>query len=149
MQFFDKLIQAILTSGIITIPFNDIPKPSGNYNIGTKSIELTDENRYEWFTEEKGDYRKIIVQLWYPTGSENGDVANYVDHGEYRINTLAEQFNYSPRLFRKLPKVKTNSIYNAEFHKDKFPLLIFKVGPKILFCSVHCSLAKTRVEIFL
>ena len=84
MQFFDKLIQAILTSGIITIPFNDIPKPSGNYNIGTKSIELTDENRYEWFTEEKGDYRKIIVQLWYPTGSENGDVANYVDHGEYK-----------------------------------------------------------------
>ena len=128
MQFFDKLIQAILTSGIISIPFNDIPKPSGNYNIGTKSIELTDENRYEWFTEEKGDYRKIIVQLWYPTDSENGDVANYIDYGEYRINTLAEQFNYSPRLLRKLPKVKTNSIYNAEFHKDKFPLLIFSHG---------------------
>lgn len=129
MHFLENIIRAIITSGIIAIPFKDTPKPTGEYKVGTKSIELVDKNRLEWFTDvEQDDFRRIVVQLWYPTDSNKGEKAKYIDHGQNRINTLAEQFNYNSRLFRKLPKVQTNSIYNASFYDAKFPLLIFSHG---------------------
>jgi hypothetical protein len=32
------------------------------YSVGTKIFEWTDESRDEWFTEDKDDKRRIVVQ---------------------------------------------------------------------------------------
>ena len=113
----------------VSIPFNAPPQPSGESQIGTKSIELIDLDRLEWFTEDPNDFRKIMIQVWYPTQDYQGEKELYIDYGDIRIKALAEQFDYNPKLFKNLTKIETNSIKNAKpnFNK-KYPLIIFSHG---------------------
>ena len=103
MKIFRTLSILIITLSslrCVSIPFNDVPKPTGNNNIGTKSIQLIDDDRLEWFTEDPKDLRKIMIQIWYPTDQPNGEEELYIDYGELRIEALASQFEYSPFLLK-------------------------------------------------
>ena len=129
LNFFSLLIITLLSTGCVTIPFNEVPKPTGDKNIGTESIELIDIDRLEWFTEDPQDLRKIMIQIWYPTDDLDGEKELYIDYGELRIEALASQFDYSPFLFKKLIDVETNSIKKAEpSTQSSFPLIIFSHG---------------------
>ena len=129
LRFFLFLIITLLSTGCVAIPFNEVPKPTGDRNIGTESIELIDIDRLEWFTEDPQDLRKIMIQIWYPTDDLDGEKESYIDYGELRIEALASQFDYSPFLFKKLIDVETNSIKKAEpSTQSSFPLVIFSHG---------------------
>ena len=54
------------------VPFENLPIPSGNYKVGTRVYTWVDTERYEWFTDISEDYRKIVVQIWYPAISVSG-----------------------------------------------------------------------------
>ena len=119
----------MLSIGCVSVPFNDVPKPTGNKNTATYSIELIDSNRLEWFTDSPNDLRKIMIQVWYPTDEYEGEKELYIDYGDIRIKALADQFDYNPSLFRKLINIKTNSIKRAVPSNDSsFPLIIFSHG---------------------
>ena len=128
MHFFLATISFFLV-GCISIPFNNPPKPSGKSQIGTQSIELIDLERLEWFTENPDDFRKIMIQVWYPTKDYQGEKELYIDYGDIRIKTLAEQFDYKPFLFKGLTEIETNSFTKAKPKvNNKFPLIIFSHG---------------------
>ena len=113
------------------IPIKKPPKPTGSFNVGTQSFELTDTNRLEWFTKDNpDDLRKIMIQAWYPTSDNQGERENYIDYGKIRIKALAEQFDYKPFIFKGLIKVKSNSFSNAKADNSKgpYPLIIFSHG---------------------
>ena len=119
----------ITSTGCVSIPFSNPPKPSGNLNVGTQSFELIDLNREEWFTDNQNDLRKIMVQVWYPTEQDNGQRELYIDNGNIRIKALADQFEYNPSLFRKLVNIETNSIKEAvPYNSGSYPLIIFSHG---------------------
>ena len=129
LKFFFSLIITVLSTGCVAIPFNEVPKPTGDRNIGTESVELIDNDRLEWFTEDPQDLRKIMIQIWYPTDDLDGEKERYIDYGELRIEALASQFDYRPFLFKKLIDVETNSIKKAEpSTQSSFPLIIFSHG---------------------
>ena len=113
------------------IPIKNPPQPTGGFNVGTQSFELTDTNRLEWFTKDNlEDTRKIMVQVWYPTIDTEGKKENYIDYGKIRAKALAEQFDYKPFIFNSLIKVKSNSFSNAKADNQNgpYPLVIFSHG---------------------
>ena len=119
----------IFFKSCISIPFNTPPQPSGESQIGTKSIELIDLDRLEWFTEDPNDFRKIMIQVWYPTQDYQGEKELYIDYGDIRVEALAEKFDYSPKLFKKLISIRTNSISEATPNKGElYPIIIFSHG---------------------
>ncbi len=59
------LIIMLMIPTIMFPQFKNI-EPLGEYEIGTTSYTLTDNSREEYFTEED-DYRKVTIQLWYPS----------------------------------------------------------------------------------
>ena len=61
------------------IPFKDLPVPTGEFNVGTRIYNWKDETREEWFTEEEGDIRKIVVQVWYPSLDVADEKMSYLD----------------------------------------------------------------------
>ncbi|MEE2858253.1 MAG: hypothetical protein VX820_00880 [Candidatus Neomarinimicrobiota bacterium] len=136
IRFFTILtIYFLLTScGMVVsklIPFTDLPKPIGKYNIGTKIETWIDYDRLEWFTEnDKNDHRKIVVQFWYPTDDVSGDFAPYMDDWKKRIGPVSEQVEVKEFMISSIKNVNTNSHMDATIKKmnNKMPLIIFSHG---------------------
>ncbi|MFF6904764.1 alpha/beta hydrolase family protein [Streptomyces sp. NPDC012389] len=51
-----------------TAPVAVLPRPTGRHSVSTRSLPLTDFGRTDPFASRPGP-RKLMVQLWYPTGS--------------------------------------------------------------------------------
>jgi dienelactone hydrolase len=44
-----------------------LPPLTGAYAVGVKTLDLIDESRDEWFSEDPSDHRELIAHIWYPT----------------------------------------------------------------------------------
>ena len=93
----------------LLFPFNPLPQPNGEYNIGSQIYTWTDSTRQEWFTKnDTTDYRKLAVQIWYPsTQKPISKPMPYIDFIDKRIPILANQLSdhlnlYLPIIHKKL-----------------------------------------------
>ena len=62
------------------MPFKNLPQPDGQYIIGTDVLILEDFDRQEFFTDYLDDFRKIVVQVWYPANSKTDSIYPYLDY---------------------------------------------------------------------
>ena len=69
------------------VSFDNLPKPSGPYDVGTQIFTWEDTTRFEWFTTYSKDYRKIVVQIWYPADYISGAPIPYLDQWQERIGS--------------------------------------------------------------
>ena len=118
--------------GIIStlIPFDNLPTPSGSYKVGTRIYTWVDSSRDEWFTEMPEDYRKIVVQVWYPARSVSGMPIPYLDQWQRRIGPIAKQIELPKMLIHSIKHVQSNSYLDAEIDNNDriYPLIIFSHG---------------------
>ena len=112
-------------------PVFKFEKPTGKYQIGTKIYHFTDSLRNEIFTENVGQKREMMVQIWYPTDQKsNNNFAPYIEDSKTKTTAVAELFGYPKICFSQLQYVKSNAIYNAGVShiKEKYPVLIYLTG---------------------
>ena len=112
------------------IPFENLPKPLGAYEVGTQIFTWEDNDRLEWFTDDMNDHRKIVVQTWYPAENVMGEPVPYLDQWEKRIGPIAEQIELSKVLIYSIKNIQSNSYLNAKIKrlKNPSPLIIFSHG---------------------
>jgi len=112
------------------IPLNDLPKPTGEYGVGTQIVEWTDPTRNEWFTKTLGDKRRMVVQAWYPTKPSNAAPLPYIAKPDQWLPALSGVLGLPQFLFNHLRDIKTHSILNAPIHPmiEHTPLIIFSHG---------------------
>jgi dienelactone hydrolase len=73
----------IIISGVHDVSF--LPKLTGSYGVGVRSMHLVDESRPENFTTDQTDVREMMVQLWYPTETSNdGTRTEYMDYPTFQ-----------------------------------------------------------------
>ena len=73
----------IMISGTHETSF--LPKPTGSYGIGIKTLHLIDSSRPENFTTDTTDVREMMMQLWYPVqSSPNETRAEYMDYPTFQ-----------------------------------------------------------------
>ena len=114
----------------ILIPFHDLPAPTGPYSVGTRVFNWEDKSREEWFTETPDDFRKIVVQIWYPTHGVMGNPAPYLDYAYHRVKPISEQVELPPFMINHIQDVHSNSYMNAPLKAadGPYPLVIFSHG---------------------
>jgi len=114
----------------LLIPFQDIPAPTGSFSVGTRVFNWEDNKREEWFTEKEGDFRKIVVQVWYPTDEVTGVPVPYLDFAQHRIKPISEQVELPPFMIKHIQDVNSNSYLNAALKSaiESYPLVIFSHG---------------------
>ncbi len=112
------------------IPFKDLPPPTGEFNVGTRIYNWKDETREEWFTEEEGDIRKIVVQVWYPSLDIGDEKMSYLDYPDQRIKHISDYIELPKFLVTPIEYVKSNSYLNIDIkpEKEPYPLVIFSHG---------------------
>jgi dienelactone hydrolase len=71
-------VLSIATFGMLLIvPMFSLPKPTGNYPVGTRIVYLKDSSRTEDKAEKPGTPRELMVQIWYPADPSNNHLAAY------------------------------------------------------------------------
>ncbi len=108
--------------------FRDLPQPKGEYIIGTDIFNWEDTYRDEWFTKDKIDSRKIVVQVWYPASEISDSLYPYMDYPELQIESISKRIGKGKGFIKPAANVKTNSYYKAKPINEKFPLILFSHG---------------------
>ena len=116
----------------LAVPVFSLPFPTGPHPIGTQIFQWADSTRMEWFTSENpDDYRKIMVQLWYPSKPrEDSDPEPYIDNVDVRAETIGSAGGFSGWLAGHIELIKTNSFLNAtpDFSSSPYPVLVLSHG---------------------
>ena len=134
-----KLIVNIKVSGIIVwfvvslitlylFPNFSLPTPTGSFAIGTMAFEVTDTNREEFYTQEVGDHRKLMVQVWYPAEKDlNLDLQTYPKQVAEALNSV---LNVPDWLFGYFSNINTHTYIDAKVLPldTKYPLIVFSPG---------------------
>ena len=125
---FSLFILIIFNSCSLILNFQDLPKPKGKYIIGTDVFMWEDTYRDEWFTKDKIDTRKIVVQIWYPASEKSDSLYPYMDHQNLRIESIANRIGKSKAFIKPVGGVEGNSYFKAKPIDQKFPLILFSHG---------------------
>ena len=128
MRLIFYLSLFLFSSCSLILNFRDLPKPEGQYIIGTDVFTWEDTYRDEWFTKDKIDTRKIVVQIWYPASEKSDSLYPYMDNADIRIQSISERIGKGKGLIKPASQVKTNTYYKAKPIDEKFPLILFSHG---------------------
>ena len=128
MRFIFYLGFIFLSSCSLILNFRDLPEPQGQYIIGTDIFTWEDNYRDEWFTKDKIDTRKIVVQIWYPASEKSDSLYPYMDYANLRVESISERIGKGKGTIKPATKVKTNTYYKADPVNKKFPLILFSHG---------------------
>jgi predicted dienelactone hydrolase len=123
------LLYLIISAFILFLfPIVNLPKPTGDYAVGTTFMTFVDPNRPEIFTEDTADHREFIARVWYPTDAAIGSPMIY------RKNIpqigLIESGGAPNFIFGHYNLIKTNSYLDAPISNQQsmYPVLIFSNG---------------------
>ena len=112
----------------VFIPLRNLPSPDGQYIVGTDVIILEDKNRFETFTKETDDYRKIIVQIWYPATEPSDSIYPYLDYKDLKTPYIAKRLEVSEKIINRVNSIQANGYYKAKPKNNEFPVIIFSHG---------------------
>ncbi len=122
------LLSSVMSS--VLFPYYEIPKPSGEYLVGTKTYDVVDEGRIEQYDDSK-ESRKFKVQIWYPLDSNDGlEKAPWLYEGISIARGLSKDAHLPFFVLDKMANVESNSYIGGEISakKDKYPIIIISHG---------------------
>ncbi|HOY13759.1 MAG TPA: hypothetical protein PLY70_11490 [Saprospiraceae bacterium] len=122
------LILCSIVPWSIFLPVPKLPKPLGQYRVGTKIFRWIDSNRHEQLTTNPSDYRNVVVQAWYPRPADAiGNHSKYIDG----LHNLPNKIGILPRfIFDHFDQVETHGMLNAQISsaQKQWPVIIFLTG---------------------
>jgi hypothetical protein len=106
-----------------------LPKLTGGYSVGVRTIHLIDSSRPENFTANPSDVREMMVQLWYPI--EKGTLGTRTEYMDYP--TFQWLKNRSPIPLITIPNnaylfVRPHGRNETMIAAGMFPVVIFSPG---------------------
>lgn len=111
------------------LPVFSFPKPTGSYAVGTASFLLEDRARMDTNTSNPTDYRKLMIQVWYPAAIDsNAQRAPYVEHIAPLLEGVGDAISIPPFLLSHLQYVQSNAYMDAGVAKAQYPVLLFSHG---------------------
>ncbi|RKS07315.1 platelet-activating factor acetylhydrolase isoform II [Nocardiopsis sp. Huas11] len=116
------------------LPPVDFPEPSGGYAVGTTTVQWTDRDRDETWTEDPDDRRTVVAQLWYPAEPGTGTAgAPYLGRtaAEARVVTdaIADGFGLPGSLLSDAARARTRAAAGAAPVRDGAPLPVVVFSP--------------------
>lgn len=127
VSIFIVLFTSILAYGF---PIYDMPDASGDFLIGTKTFEVTDEERVDPYGENN-DARRIKIQVWYPAETVQGDtLAFWLEDGLDIPRSLTKDWGLPNFILDQTVEVRSNSFKDAPIHSalNDYPVVVISHG---------------------
>lgn len=123
----------IVISGALAFvfPVYKMPVPTGKYEIGTQSFDITDPERGAIYSGNLDNNRKIKIQVWYPAETTEGyERVAWIEDGKIVAEALAKDMGLPSFSLDQTALVVSNSYKNAPISDelDKYPVVIISHG---------------------
>jgi predicted dienelactone hydrolase len=129
-SFLTLGLVALSTAIPALLPVPRIAKPTGEFQVGTQSIVLTDASRLELYSG-RDETRKFMIQTWYPAAPRRNDVhAPWVNNADVFARTIAVYFNFPEFFLDHLTLSKSPAYQNAPLDANgkPYPVIVFSHG---------------------
>lgn len=107
----------IVLTGVLSylLPMFRLPKPTGKYAVGTRTLHLTDERRADEHGVFPSGKRELMVQVWYPAQPLRNRLAVYRTRKETTLRSSYQAV------------LRTHSFQDAPLSQDQkaYPVLLF------------------------
>jgi dienelactone hydrolase len=110
------------------LPMFKLPKPTGQYPVGTTMLYLVDTSRKEMHMGSFPGDREVIVQLWYPASTHKGRKAKYRKKSEttfkssYQAVLDAHYLQDPPCAAGAFPVTLYNPAWHGSRHRGTFTI---------------------------
>lgn len=108
------------------IPVFNFPKPSGSYSVGSKQLFLKDTTRLEPISDEEGDFRRLTVNVYYPSKEQINTPNPYMEDGSHEA--YAGSVGMPELIFSHFTKVNTHIQQDISMAPKKLPVIILSHG---------------------
>jgi dienelactone hydrolase len=111
--------------------YNNLPKPTGPYSIGTALYHVIDSNRRENHSDNKNDKRELMIQVWYPSSTTDRPAWHYLSDVMHALNKdIGKKIVLPKALFTYFSAFPTYATLNPSIYlQDKpYPVIIFSHG---------------------
>lgn len=125
------LVLVVCATVSLAFPMFTLPQPSGEYTIGTMTLEMLDASRPETFTDDPNDKRDLMLQAWYPAEKPAAGVKPEPFWGSdpRRRQMLAKSLRQPGFLFNHLAMIPSHAYADAKVAgAGSYPVLIFSHG---------------------
>lgn len=127
---------SIVISGALMVifPVYEIPKPTGEFSVGTVTFELTDPVRTEKYgenTDATNALRRIKVQVWYPSDDVSGyEQALWLQDGILLSRSLAKEMKMPFFVLDHTKDILSNAYSDAPISQssENYPVIILSHG---------------------
>ncbi len=131
LKYFTLSLAILLTVAATVLsyalPVFQFPQPSGEYTVGNRAIYLEDLSREETITLETNDYRRLTVQVWYPSEQEITSPEPYLNEGYKEAFAISK--NLPEFMLSHFRLIKTHTEKNLSVaNQDSIPLILLSHG---------------------
>ncbi|MBT2285876.1 lipase [Paenibacillus polymyxa] len=129
-----SILVLALSAGTIVLtsffPAFTMPESTGSFAIGTFSQQLTDDSREETKSDETGDKRELMINVWYPVDQETAKGLSLEHYPAELGEAISLVFGIPPVVFSYLDTIPTHVVKGAEVSaaQSKYPVLLFSPG---------------------
>ncbi|MGW8824709.1 alpha/beta hydrolase [Paenibacillus lautus] len=118
------------------LPVFHLPTPSGEFRVGTDTLHFVDADREETFTEQKGDKRELIVQVWYPAAAsgQGTEKATVFPKDKRLFHTYMQAYSEYLGLpaaaldYWKYSRANANGHADLRLAKNPYPVVLLSHG---------------------
>lgn len=129
------ILTALSVCLMVYLPVFHLSKPDGADKVGTQTFHLTDSSRDEVLTEEQGDNRELMIQIWYPTENKDNKKREFLfpeDKEMFKkyVQTYSNSLNLPDFVFDYWKYSKTNSFKDVEIlpSTSPYPVVLLSHG---------------------
>lgn len=112
-------------------PVYKMPKPIGQYKVGTVTFDAVDTSRRAIYSDNTTKDRKIRIQMWYPSDNIKGYKAvPWLEDGQKVSDGIADMMKLPRFILSHTALVKSNSYKEAPLSTsmDKYPVVVISHG---------------------
>ncbi len=125
------LILGIAALPPILLPIPQPPKPSGPYQVGTTTLMLVDESRDEIYSDNEGEPRAFMVQIWYPAElTADAKKSHWLKNMDVMGPAIASYLGFPTFFLDHIQYSQTHALENAPISgaQAQYPILLFSHG---------------------
>jgi predicted dienelactone hydrolase len=125
------LLTSLAATLPLLLPIPHLPAPTGPYQIGTITLDLTDPSRRELYGPDPQALRRFLVQVWYPADPPPGaKPAPWMEHADQVAPAIAAWIDLPDFFLDHIQYARSDAYQDAPLVRSStgYPLLLFSHG---------------------